>query len=183
MERHWYVICTKKKKERKVVATLQKKGIESFCPFTIKEYKNISRTSREYGPLFNTYVFVNIDASHLFKLSKLPYVVNPLYWKSSPAIISRDEINAVKMMTENYSSISWERTDISTSEKISIVERNITGVSNNIVTIKHQGITVKLPTLGYAISADRIKEKQSTAAVKKRTALQAITQGINALFY
>lgn len=183
MERNWYVICTKKKKEKKVVAALNKKGIENFCPFTIKEVKNVSRSSKEFGPLFTSYVFVNVEASELRKLTKLAYVINPLYWKSSPAVISADEINAIKMMTDNYSSIALEHTQVNTTEKISIVERNITGVNNNIVSIKHLGITVKLPTLGYSLTADRAKEKQAQPIVKKRTALQAITQSINAFFY
>jgi transcription antitermination factor NusG len=183
MQRNWYVICTQKKKEKKVSAALTKKGIENFCPFTIKEIKNISRSSREYGPLFTSYIFVNVEASELNKLTRLPYIINPLYWQSSPAVISNDEINAIKMMTENYQSIAIENTDVYVKEKISIVERNITGVSNNIVTVKHQGITVKLPTLGYSLTADRIREKQSQSVVKKRTTLQAITQSFNALFY
>ena len=108
MQRNWYVICTKKKKEKKVVSVLNKKGIENFCPFTIKEVKNVSRSNKEFGPLFTSYVFVNVEASELPKLSKLAYVINPLYWKSSPAIISADEINAIKMMTDNYSSIVLE---------------------------------------------------------------------------
>lgn len=183
MQRNWYVICTKTKKEKKVVAVLNKKGIENFCPFTIKEVKNVSRTSRQYGPLFSSYVFVKIEASELNKLSKLPYVVNPLYWRSSPAVISADEINAIKMMEENYNSIALESTRVNTTEKVSIVERNITGISNNIVSIKHQGITVNLPTLGCSLTADRVKEKQAPAIVKKRTTLQAIAQSINAFFY
>ncbi len=183
MNRNWYVICTKKKKEKKVISALNKKGIENFCPFTIREIKNASRTAREYGPLFTSYVFVNVEAHQLNKLTQIPYVINPLYWKSSPAVISSDEINAIKMMEENYNSIAIENTGVNTIDKVSIVERNITGINNNIVSIKHQGITVKLPTLGYSLSADRIKEKQAPALVKKRTTLQAITQSINAFFY
>lgn len=183
MERNWYVICTKEKKEKKVVSLLLKKGIESFCPFTIKEIKNVSRSSKVYGPLFTSFVFVNVEANELPKLTKLPYVVNPLYWRSTPAIISPDEINAIKMMEENYNCIALERTTVSDSEKVSIVERNITGISNNTVTVKHQGITVKLPTLGYSLTAERNREKQATVILKKRTALQAITQSINSLFY
>ncbi len=183
MKRNWYVICTAKKKEKKVVSVLNKKGIENYCPFTVKEIKNVSRSIKEFGPLFTSFVFVKVEASELSKLSKLPYVVNPLYWKSTPAVISADEINAIKMMEENYNSIALENTGVNTVENVSIIERNITGYSNNIVSVKHQGITVKLPTLGYSLTADRVKERQSTPVAKTRTALQTITQSINSLFY
>lgn len=183
MERNWYVICTAKKKEKKVVSILNKKGIENFCPFTIREIKNVSRSIKEYGPMFTSYVFVKVEASELSKLIKLPYVRNSLYWRSTPAVISADEINAIKMMEENYNSIVLENTGVNMTERVSIIERNITGYSNNIVSVKHQGITIRLPTLGYSLTADRVKEKQSPAMVKKRTAIQAITQSINSFFY
>ncbi|HPH91675.1 MAG TPA: transcription termination/antitermination NusG family protein [Ferruginibacter sp.] len=183
MERNWYVICTTKKKEKKVVSILNKKGIENYCPFTIREIKNVSRSMKEYGPMFTSFVFVKVEAVELSKLTRLPYIVNSLYWRSSPAVISADEINAIKMMEENYNCIAIENTGVNTTEKVSIVERNITGYSNNVVSVKHQGITVKLPTLGYSLTADRIKEKQSPVIFKKKTALQAITQSINSFFY
>jgi len=87
------------------------------------------------------------------------------------------------MMEENYNSIVLENTGVNMTERVSIIERNITGYSNNIVSVKHQGITIRLPTLGYSLTADRVKEKQSPAMVKKRTAIQAITQSINSFFY
>jgi hypothetical protein len=87
------------------------------------------------------------------------------------------------MMEENYNSIVLENTGVNTTDRVSIIERSITGYSNNMVLVIHQGITIKLPTLGYTLTADRVRERQSAAVVKKRTALQAITQSINSLFY
>lgn len=183
MERNWYAICTKNKKERKVASRLRKKGIEHFCPFTIKEIKNVSRVSREYGPLFTSLVFVNVASSELSKISSMAYVVNPLYWKSSPAVIHTDEINAIKKMTEQYDYIYVERLAVNASGRVSVVEKNITAVSNHVISVKHQGISIKLPTLGYSISAEREKEKKIAAAIKKRTPLQAMAQRLNALFF
>jgi transcription antitermination factor NusG len=166
MESNWYVICTKKKKERKVAAALNKEGIENFCPFTILEIKNVSRSSKEYGPLFSSYIFVKMQPADLNKIKRMPYVVNPLYWKSEPAIINNDEINAIKMMCENYSTIRLEKITVSTSERVGVVEKNITGYNNHTVLVQHQGISVNLPSLGYTLSSEREKEK--TAAEKVR---------------
>lgn len=183
MERNWYVICTKNKKERKVIAALSKKGIESFCPFTIKETRNVSRTAKEYGPLFTSFVFVNISAGELNGIRKMAYVTNPLYWKSAPAVISPDEINAIKMMTENYNCIALEKMAVNTTDKISIIEKNITAINNKIISVKHQGISIKLPTLGYCLSAERAKEKTMEQAIKKQTAAESIAQRLSALFF
>ncbi len=166
MERNWYVICTKKKKERKVAGILDKGGIENYCPFTILEIITVSRTSKEYGPLFSSYIFVKVQPEDLNEVKRMPYVVNTLYWKSEPAIINSDEINAIKMMCENYSTISVEKVAVSKNERVGVVERSITGYNNNTVLVQHQGISVNLPSLGYTLNAEREKEK--TAAEKIR---------------
>lgn len=183
MERNWYVICTRQRKEKKVASALSKKGYENFCPFTIKETKNVSRSRKEYGPLFTSFVFVHASKTELGKIQKIGYVINPLYWGSTPAVINSDEINAIRMMTDNYHSVALEKVAVNTTGKVSIVEKNITGISNNVVTVKHQGISVKLPTLGYALMAERAKEKTTQQAVKKQTAVQSIAQRLNALFF
>lgn len=183
MERNWYVICTTKNKEKKVASALAKKGYENFCPFTIKETKNVSRSRKEYGPLFNSFVFVNVSTAELGKIQKMSCVVNPLYWGAAPAVINNDEINAIKMMTGNYSTVVLEKVAVNAKDKVSIVEKSITGISNNIVTVKHEGISVKLPALGYSLTAERSKEKTTQQLVKQPTTVQSIAQRLNALFF
>lgn len=167
MESNWYVICTKKKKEKQVTAVLNKKGIENYCPFTIIETKNVSRSVKEYGPLFSSYIFVKMQQSDLQTLKKLPYVINPLFWKKEPAIINPDEINAIKMMCENYSTIKLEKISVELDDKIGVVERNITGYSQRAIMVQHTGISISLPTLGYSISAERDKEKKTTEKINQ----------------
>ncbi len=183
MEQNWYVICTRSNRERKVISVLNKKGIENFCPFTVIERKNVSRSSREYGPLFGSYIFVKTKAADLQKISRLAFVVNPLYWKNKPAIISNEEINAIKNMCENYSSVKVEKTAVKTSEKISVTEKNITGYNNHTVTVQHQGISVTLPTLGYTLNANREKTKAEDAIMHKKASRKTIAGRLNLLSF
>lgn len=181
MQRNWYVICTQNKQEKKVAALLTKKGIENFCPFTINEIKNVSRSSKEYGPLFKSYVFVNASEDEMGTIKKMPYVVNPLYWRSKPAIINGDEINAIKMLVENYSCMRLEKTTIKIDENIGVVERSITGYSNNVASVKHQGITVTLPTLGYSITTTRDKARAAPVAEKRESFSSTLVRRLNPL--
>ncbi|MBL0359099.1 MAG: UpxY family transcription antiterminator [Chitinophagaceae bacterium] len=182
MQRNWYVICTQKRKEKKVATMLTKKGIENFCPLAIKEIKNVSRNSREYGPLFNSYVFIHVLESDVAMIKNLPNVINTLYWRSQPAIINPDEINAIKMMVENYTCMQLEKKAVIIGENIGIVERSITGISNNVTSIKHQGITVTLPTLGYSITAAREKARASPVTKPKESLTVALVKRLNPLF-
>ncbi len=183
MTRNWYVLCTQSKQEKKVAAMLTKKGIENFCPFTITETKNVSRKVREYGPLFKSYIFVNIEETEIRSVTKLPYVVNTLYWKSKPAVINADEINAIKMMVENYSVITLDRNAVNQQENVAVVERSITGYSNNVTSIRHQGITVRLPTLGYSLSTDREQMKAAPELARKESFTVSLAKKLNLLMF
>lgn len=168
MQRNWYVICTQPNQEKKVASLLTKKGIENFCPFTVTEVKNASRSTLQYGPLFKSFVFVNAAASDIRNIAKMPYVVTQLYWKSQPAIINPQEIDAIKMMIENYTVVRPEKYAVKAKDMVSMQEKTITGYSNHTTTIRHQGISVTLPTLGYALVSEREKATNTASAVKKK---------------
>ena len=71
MERNWYIICTKTKQEKKVLAGLKKRGIECFCPYAEMEMKNGVSTTMAWQPLFPTYVFVLITTIQIPSIKKM----------------------------------------------------------------------------------------------------------------
>ena len=151
----WYILCTGKNQEQKVCSQLGKKGIEHLCPYTYRTEKIVSRTVKAYAPLFPGQVFVYTDAATLSSLTRINGVVNLMYWKSAPAIISREEINAVQMLSENYLSIQTEKTTVNSQEKVRVIEKSISGYQNQVLSIRHQGLTVHLPSLGCKLTAGR----------------------------
>jgi len=156
MERNWYLICTKKKQEKKVTGLLTRKGIRNYCPVTTME-KNISASRKitERQPLFSTYIFVHITEEEIAAVKKIPYVVNTVYWKSKPVVIGEEEINSIKMMTDNYVSIKLEKTPVGVTEKVNVMEENTSNHDNSVLTIKHKGLAVTLPALGYRLIGQR----------------------------
>lgn len=183
MEQNWYVICTRNKSERKVISALNKKGIENFCPFTVIERKNVSRSTKEYGPLFGSYIFVKTKADNLQNIRRIAFVVNPLYWKNEPAVISNEEINAIKTMCESYNTVRLEKTPVKINEKVSVMEKNITGYNNHTVTVQHQGISVTLPSLGYTLSAEREKRKAEDVITQKKVKRKPLAGRLNLLSF
>lgn len=169
MERNWYVICTKQLQEKKVTALLSKKGIENYCPFTSIERKEASRTMTALQPLFSSYVFACITEAEIPAIKKIPYIINTVYWKSKPVIINLEEISAIKIMVDNYSKIILKKIAISTNEKVDIVEESVTGYSNNLLSIKHKGLSITLPSLGYQMIAHR--ESLQQVATEKKTSI------------
>ena len=85
-----------------------------------------------------------------------------VYWKANPAIIDQEEIHAIRMMTGNYRSIKLEKTTVEIQEKVNIVEENTSSSNNQVLSIKHKGLTVTLPSLGYRMTAQRENMRNET---------------------
>ena len=182
MQRNWYLICTKKLKEKRVTELLTKKGIESYCPFTIAENK-ISGTKEitVCQAMFKCFVFVNLTQDEIFSVKQTPYVVNMVYWKSNPVIVSKEEVEALKLMTENYQRITVEKTAVDTIDKFFFKEQNITTQHENVFSIKHKGHIAILPSLGYKITAQRERAPQ-TAVSKESVTANSVFKKLNPMF-
>ena len=182
MQHNWYLICTKKQKEKRVTELLAKKGIESYCPFTVSENK-ISGTKQitVHQALFKSYVFVHITEDQIHLTKQTPYIINMVYWKSKPAIISKEEIGALQIMTETYQRIKVEKTVVETLDKFHFAEQNIATQHNNVFSIKHKGHVAILPSLGYKITAQRDRSPQKVSQQEKVPA-NSVFKKLNPLF-
>ena len=183
MERNWYVICTKQQQEKNAVKLLTKKGIENYCPFTNVEKKKGNRSSLQFQPLFNSYVFVFITKTEMETIKKMPYIINMVYWKSEPVTINEEEINAVRLMEENYMNIKLTKTNVSINEKINFVEKNSTGYNQHSISIKHQGLTISLPSLGYTMVAERAKERSGKNLIERKFTITSFFPKILSLLF
>ncbi len=157
MLRNWYAVYTKPEREKKVSSILTKKGIENFCPLNYIVRQNPGGRRGVYEPLFNSYVFIHVSETEVLSVRKIPYIVNLLYWKSNPAIISINEIDAVKQLTSNYINIKLEKTLVNAGNGIRIIDEPVFAYTGNAVSVKYKTLKVELPSLGYTLTAERQK--------------------------
>ena len=172
MERNWLIISTKQKQEKQVAEFLTRKGIQNFCPFVKVARKHGSKNIVESQPLFTSFVFVLVTEMEMQIVKKAPSFVNTVYWLSKPIIIRQEEINSIKMMSENYLNIRLEKIKVCLNEKMSRVEENITEYKNNVLSVTHKGITVTLPSLGYKIIGNR--EKSDETILQKSSVIKTL---------
>ena len=175
MERNWYAVYTKPNKEKKVVAALTKKGIRNYCP--LNSTSNKHKGTQEYRPLFNSYVFVYITESELAEVKSVPYVNNFVYYKSSPAVIKRREVDLVKKMTSTYINIKLEKTKIDLEETAVIKSEPAFAYDSNIMTLNYETVRVTLPSLGYCLTA--IMEQATSAQISRGLDLRNFIPGNN----
>jgi transcriptional antiterminator RfaH len=106
--KNWYVVYTKPKWEKKVAEKLSEIGIECYCPLITQIKQWSDRKKKVEVPLFNSYVFVqleDIDRNSVFQISG---VIRYLFWLGKPAIVKDSEIDIIKtsLKAPNISDIS-----------------------------------------------------------------------------
>lgn len=97
LEKKWFVLYTKPRWEKKIDATLIRKGVECWCPLQKIERQWTDRKKIIEDPLFKSYVFVHIDELEKTNVLMTDGVLNFVYYLGKPAIIKDEEINTIKM--------------------------------------------------------------------------------------
>ena len=93
---NWYVIYTKPKWEKKVAEQLAEAGIDCYCPLITQIRQWSDRKKKVEVPLFNSYVFVQLDESERNSVFQSAGVVRYLFWLGKPAIVRHEEIEVIK---------------------------------------------------------------------------------------
>lgn len=93
---NWYVVYTKPKWERKVAEQLNKLGISCYCPVVSQIRQWSDRKKKLEVPLFNSYVFVQLQERDRDSVFCLTGVVRYLFWLGKPAIVRDEEIKTIR---------------------------------------------------------------------------------------
>lgn len=93
---NWYVVYTKPKWEKKVASQLILKGINCYCPLKTHIRQWSDRKKKVEIPVFNSYVFVQIEDINRNKIFEVTGAVRYLFWLGKPAVVRDEEINVLK---------------------------------------------------------------------------------------
>lgn len=93
---NWYVVYTKPKWEKKVASQLNLKGINCYCPLKTEIKQWSDRKKKVEIPVFNSYLFVQIEDKNRNKVFEVTGVVRYLFWLGKPAIVRDEEIAILK---------------------------------------------------------------------------------------
>jgi len=95
-DKNWFAIYTKPRWEKKVDATLIRKGIECWCPLQKIQRQWSDRKKIIEDPLFKSYVFVRIAEPEKLTVLMTDGVLNFVHYLGKPAIIKDTEIDLIK---------------------------------------------------------------------------------------
>jgi len=154
MQKNWYLIYTKTNWEEKVASKLSKKKIENYYPLqSVVAVKNGKAKVRKV-PLLPNYLFVKISESEKDFILSLSKVINFVYWKQRPALVSENDILLIKDFTENFSDIKVQKIQVNGSSLSHMMDGATRSYSENILKIKNAVAKVNLPVMGLVLSAE-----------------------------
>ena len=148
---NWYVVYTKPKWEKKVATQLREKGIESYCPLITKVTQWSDRKKRVEVPLFNSYVFLQLDETDRNLAFLSSGVVRYLFWLGKPAIVKDDEIQTIKNWLEESNSENISVEPYRAGSKIKVVSGPFTNQEAIIQEVNNKEYVLFLESLGCVL--------------------------------
>lgn len=153
VEKKWYALYTKPRWEKKIDATLVRKGIESWCPLQKVERQWSDRKKVIEDPLFKSYVFVHIDDTERAKVLMTDGVLNFVYYLGKPAVIKHEEVDLIKKyLAEKDASISiLSQEGYKEEMRIKVNHGVFMGNEGTVIRGGRKKVYVKLESLGQVM--------------------------------
>ncbi|MEJ7587564.1 MAG: transcription termination/antitermination NusG family protein [Ferruginibacter sp.] len=181
MTRNWYAVYTLPQRERKVASLLTKRGIKNYLPVNkiVSDGANNKKPLKE--ALFSSYVFVYITESEIGVVKEISGLQNFLYWLAKPAVISWEEIEAVKQLTSAYHNIRLEKSNVNVTDPVRVIDEPVISINENSASVRFQSLKIVLPSLGYTLIAER--DKVNEVALQKELAYASfLPKRLNSFF-
>ena len=149
--KNWYVVYTKPKWEKKVAEKLTEAGIECYCPLITQMKQWSDRKKAIEVPLFNSYVFVQLEDGNRNSVFQVYGVVRYLFWLGKPAIVKDGEIEIIKtsLKAPNISDISV--TSIQVGDRIKLETGAFSNQDAVVQEISNTYYTLVLESLGCVL--------------------------------
>ncbi len=155
MTRNWFAVYTRPERAKKVASILSKKGIKNYLPENNIIGINASNKKACKEPLFCSYVFVYMSECEISLLQNISGTVNIMYWLSKPAVISHEEIEAIRQLTSFYHNIKLEKIPVNMNDSVRIIDEPVISFKEKSASIKFQTLKIVLPSLGFVMIAER----------------------------
>lgn len=151
--RRWYVIYTRPRWEKKVDELLKLQGIRSYCPLRKVKHKWADRMKEVELPLFNSYVFVNINPREELKVRATIGVLNFVYYLGKPAQIRDSVIENVRNCLEVFPDAEiMDIRQMEVGDRVKIKEGLMNQKEGQIIKLKGKNVIVVLDNLNCVLT-------------------------------
>lgn len=164
--KHWYVLYTKPRWEKKIASRLHEMNIECYCPLNRVERQWSDRKKVVLEPLFTCYLFVRLADNELAKPLSVNGVLNFIQRMKKPAPVRDHEIDDIRKFLSEYQYVQLEKIDVEVDDEIEITRGLFMEQKGYITDVRGNYVKVAIKSLGYSLvaSVDRkgIRKIQTT---------------------
>lgn len=153
----WYVLYCRSRNEKKIAETLEKMGIEVYCPLVSDVRQWSDRKKKISTPLFTCYVFVKLKEKQRELVFQVTGVVRYLYWLGKPAMVKEEEIKTIRNWVEGDQVEEIAVADFSPGDRITISQGVLKNQEVLIKDIGKNQMRLVLLGLGCTVTV-KIKE-------------------------
>lgn len=132
----WYILKTPPRAEKKIHQFLLKNDIDSFLPLQRKLRNWHDRKKWIEVPLFNSYIFINIETKKRTKIFELHNAIKFLFIGKEVATLSENEIEKIKLLCSYTGNIEITNDILKVGDKIEITEGFFIGEIGYLVKLK-----------------------------------------------
>lgn len=129
--------------------------------------------------MFHSYVFAYAEQDKIEELKAMREVISVVFWKDKPAIISEEEIKALKDFLGTYTYIYAQRTGVNSNKFLRTVNNSLYAIHGNVLSIKNSEARINLPSLGFSLVARATENplsKQNNWQISLSQSLNGTTQ-------
>lgn len=158
----WHVVYTLPRNEKKVAERLQEKGYTVYCPLikTLRQWSD--RKKMITIPMFNSYVFINIDDTERVSVLKVHGIRNFVYWLGQPAIVKDYEIEAIRLISAEAEDVKVTNLKIAEGDTLRITEGPFKGLHGVVGEVNKSNVVLYIPQLGMKIQFKNTKRFLNT---------------------
>ncbi|WP_236976904.1 UpxY family transcription antiterminator [Membranihabitans maritimus] len=158
--KHWYVVYTKPRAEKKVATQLNEMGIECYCPVRREVRQWSDRKKKIDVPVLPSMVLVSLPVSKRRRIFECPNTVRYLFWDGKPAIVSQQEVDALKESLQQGKVLSSEVKHLRPGQRISMEEFGFEEEEGEIKYISGNHCWVIMKSMGFVVKL-RLESKQA----------------------
>ncbi|HEY4062580.1 MAG TPA: UpxY family transcription antiterminator [Puia sp.] len=163
--KHWYVVYTRPRWEKKVHSLMAELGMETYCPVNRVRKKWSDRMKWVEEPLFKSYVFVRVAEQEQTSVRMVNGVVNFVYWLGKPAIVKNGEIGTIRKFLNDHDEVWAEPLLLQKDAKIMIRQGAFMDQEGKVVKVYNNKVQVVIESIGYRLVA--VLDKSNVAMTGK----------------
>jgi transcription termination/antitermination protein NusG len=155
LKKEWYVFYTKSRQEKKVNELLLKNGFEPFLP-TQKVMRQWSdRKKKVEVPLFNSYIFVNVEEHRLVEVLKIPGVSWSIRHNGRAAFLRQNEFEIINryLKTGLLIEASVLQPTLEAGDKVRVIDGALKGMAGTLTKRNSENLfSIFIDSLSYSLT-------------------------------